>query len=470
MSCCNHHDEEEQISYYYDDDLSVCSDEEEEEEDLGKPSWECCKQYFDKQTPHPTTNIPPSQPANQVNPKPKPRSAPPKPRSAPPAPSDVCQPDGQGGFTVIGYPGSVCVSIGGRLTPMIPDGELNIGFPEPLGQEPYEDTLTPSRRILDSNTEYEEEVDSWFTKSGPDPVTPPSEPGLPGRQVSPDFSLMTSPSTMTATTAITATDMVNHQTIIAMSPSINTSHAPDDIGWINWTGTQWDGNPIDPASMTKEQMCAFLRPTGSPYIVRGIRELFYQVNPFVDNVNPTPSEIQDWNVEVINHIRRMMGYPDNLKNDPRLYLEARWADERKFSTVWDTPTYPGGTLGSSLGPCNDPNTGNHVDIAGGHCGAGFFPNESDRAKYIEASPYFNDFSKYPELQSYGARRSQAEGIKTVNTDLPWAIKVSSMMSGFICGEGTTGHAGPFLMREYMGVSWHVWHNGSNGTRGRFKWR
>lgn len=466
MSCC-HHDEEEEISYYNDDN-SFCSDEEEEEDIEKKPSWGCCKQYFDKHTPHPTSNKTPKQPANQVQSKTKS-----EPRSAPPVP-DICMPDGLGGFTVQGYPGSVCVSIGGRITPMIPEGEMNIGFPEPLGQEPYEDILTPSRSIIDSNTEYEEEVDSWFTARSdpspapaPSPVIPPSTPGLPGRQVSPDFTIMTSPSTMTSTTAISATDMVNYQTTLAVEK--NNFHAPDDIGWINWSGTEWDGNPIDPHSMTKEQMCAFLRPTGSPYVVRGIRELFYQVNPFVDNMNPTPSEVQDWNVEVINHIRRMMGYPDNLKNDPRLYLESRWADERKFSTAWDTPTYPGGTPGTSPGPCHDAN-GNPVDLAKGHCGASFFPNEADRARYIAAPPYNNDFSKYPELENYTARRSQAEGIKTVNTNLPWAIKVSSMMSGFICGEGLEGHSGPFLSREYMGVSWHVWNDGVHGTRGRFKWR
>ena len=275
------------------------------------------------------------------------------------------------------------------------------------------------------------------------------------RQVTPDYTA--------AGPYMSASSAVNHQS------TLYPNHDPDGIGWIDWTGTAWDGNPIDPSSMTPAQMCAFLRPTGSPYVIRGVREKFYAVNPFADNSNPTVEEINNWNVEVINHIRAMMGFTVLVKNDPRLYLEARWADERKFTQYWDTPQYPGGTPGTAPGPCHDGG-GNPVDIAGGHCGASFFPDPADRAPYISASPYLNDFVKYPELQNYTVRMSQAEGVKTVNSDLPWAIKVSSMMVGFICGEGTTGHAGSFLTREYMGVSWHVYHDGVHGTRGRFKWR
>ena len=276
-------------------------------------------------------------------------------------------------------------------------------------------------------------------------------------------------------TYLTADQAVSHQTRVSQAVSSVSSQDPDGIGWLSWSGTEWDGKPVDARNMTRKQLCEFLRPTKTKYVVRGLRDKFYAVKPFADNRNPTVREIEDWNLVAINHIREMLGYPVQVKHDPRLYLEARWADERKFTRDWDN-AYPdamtcsgGSCIGRAPGPCHDAG-GNRVDLASNHCGASFFPDPVDREPYISGAPYFGDFVKYPELENYNSRVSKREAVSAVNTDLPWSIKVATMMTSFICGEGTTGHAGSFLEREYVGIHWHIWSDGPTGTRGRFKWR
>ena len=309
------------------------------------------------------------------------------------------------------------------------------------------------------NDKYEEDVESALPSAST--TAPPPPPPAGTLQYSPDF-------TISSPYPSASQQIINQLTVSQAVPSV-TSQDPDGVTWLDWTGTTWDGNPINPSGMTPTQMCQFLRPTGSPYAVRGIRELFYQHNPFADNQNPTVMEINNWNVIVINHIRAMLGYTIQVVNDARLYLETRWADERKWTQSWDT-AYPlqGGLMyGQAPGPCHDTG-GNLIDIAGGHCGASFFPNATDRAAYLSAAPYNNDFTSYPELSNYQNRFSQSEQVKTVNTDLPWSIKMAVIMSGWICGEGTTGHAGPFLTRQRFGAHWHVNHNGVHGTVVRTK--
>lgn len=268
-----------------------------------------------------------------------------------------------------------------------------------------------------------------------------------------------------------APTMMDDATSISQAVPSVTSQDPDGIGWLNWSGTQWDGTPFDTTGKTKSQICSFLRPTGGPYNIRGIREKFYAVNPFADNLNPTPEEIDNWNIEVIRHFRAMLGVSTPVNNDPRLYLEARWADERKYTEAWDS-SYPSGTPGGPSGPCWNP-PGTPVDIAAGHCGASFFPNPADRATYIAEAPYSNDFAKYPELDPgvYTSRRGQAEGLNAADADLPWSIKLSVMLTHWICNEGLTGHPGPYVnpstARQWFGCSW--WLNGTV-LNFRGKWR
>lgn len=320
----------------------------------------------------------------------------------------------------------------------------DIGFPEPLGLEPFTKEICPTPEIIERNGEYEEDSEVWFSKPPPEAVQNP--------QYTPEYSLY----------ATSAPTMMNNLTALSQAVGSVTNQGPDN-NWMNWSGSQWDGNPIDPTTYSQSALCDWLRPTGSPYIIRGIREKFLAVNPFADLEAPTVAEINNWNVEVIKHFRDMFGNPTPIRWNARLALEARWSTERKRTTVWDAK-YPG-TFGSAFGPCG-------VGDGNIHCGESFFPDATDRALYISASPYNNDFVTYPELSPYENRYSQASGLSSTNADLPWSIKLSVIIASWICGEYLTGHPGPFVnptsAREEVGMDWW-WESGSL-VNFRVKWR
>lgn len=90
--------------------------------------------------------------------------------------------------------------------------------------------------------------------------------------------------------------------------SSNTAHDPDGIGWIaadNWVAAQWDGTVYNPSRMTKAEFSAAICPSVDR--IRGIREVFYQHNPFADNVNPTKAELDEWHRIALNHVRALIG-------------------------------------------------------------------------------------------------------------------------------------------------------------------
>ena len=301
----------------------------------------------------------------------------------------------------------------------------------------------------------------YFT--GPEIICPPPLPNPPSTalQYTPNF---------TETASATEFDMIMSSTAISQSTPKVFSQDPDGIGYIlptQWDEAIWDGLPYDPTGKTKEEICAWLKPTENPNIIRGIREKFYEVNPFADNTNPTPAEIESWTFDVIRHFRAMFGGGNPVGPDARLYLETRWADERTHTIYWDTE-YPFDPPGGSYGPCHTT-AGASVDTASGHCGASFFPDQTDRTPYIAEPPYNSDFVKYPELNGdgpgalipvltttgYTARRSAAEGISGVKPEIPWSLKVAVILAGWICTEGPGGHASSYLPpgRQKMGFSW-----------------
>jgi hypothetical protein len=194
--------------------------------------------------------------------------------------------------------------------------------------------------------------------------------------------------------------------------------------------------------------------------------LYYSKSPepFADKYMPTVIEIDNWNIEVINHIRNMLGITNEVKGDPRLYLEVAWADERKTSTIWDAK-YPG-SLNSAYGPCPQPG-------AQGHCGATFFPDAADHASYVSGAPYFNDYTKYPELADHTTRYSQSEGTGGTSARIPWSLRIAMVITNYILGEGISGHAGPALFRNTVGISWGCIPGGQingGGISFRAKWR
>jgi hypothetical protein len=278
----------------------------------------------------------------------------------------------------------------------------------------------------------------------------------------------------TKTTSPTGVDFMNNMTSVSQAVSTVDSQDPDGIKWLNWSGTEWDGVPysgyIGPSGRSSyPELCAFLKPNGG-YAIRGLREKFYQVNPFSDVTAPTIAEIDAWNIEVIKHIRALVGNTTPVSNDARLYLEARWSSERKFTQYWDSD-YPASEYvckdanknivdctGRAPGPCFLG--GVEYDLAGGHCGDSFFPDASDRTPYIQAYPP----STHPELVTYNSRSSEATSAGWgSNRDIPWSIRLAVAMVGTICNEGIYGHAGPMIGPEAKRLYGNAWWDKGTGT-------
>jgi hypothetical protein len=242
--------------------------------------------------------------------------------------------------------------------------------------------------------------------------------------------------------------------ITAYVNSKNYRHDPDGIPWIprsSWI--PWDGvTTINPCTSTKAQLMAFIfPPPGGINTMRGLRERFYEVNPYADNSNPTVAEIENWNIEIIRHFRRLLGFNQTthpVYNNKCLYLRAAWSEERARTNYWSTK-YPNGTLDGSSGPCTIPFSTN------AHCGGGFILNAEDQ------TPYLCPIDMAPCTATTGA-----EGIININTDIPWSIKISRIIGGFLNTDGIGSHTGPFIGREYFGSAWYM--NGGNTTF-RGKW-
>lgn len=241
--------------------------------------------------------------------------------------------------------------------------------------------------------------------------------------------------------------------ITAYVNSKNFRHDPDGIPWIprsSWI--PWDGvTTINPCTSTTQQIKNFVfPPPGGIHTMRGLREVFYQTNPFADNANPTVAEIEDWNIEVIRHFRRLLGFNQTthpVYNNKCMYLEAAWSEERARSNHW-TASYPG-TLNSAAGPCTIPFSSN------AHCGASFIPSITDQQPYL-----------CPPTMATCTGAGGAEGIQNINTDIPWAIKISRIIGVFLNSDGIGAHTGPFIGRPNFGSAWYV--NGGN-TLFRGKW-
>lgn len=280
----------------------------------------------------------------------------------------------------------------------------------------------------------------------PDPPTPPPPPINPP------------PTTQCPSLHPDATipgKMSQADTVRAITAATNAKgfrHDPDGIPWIqrSWW-IPWDGTPINPCTSTKEQLMAFIFPKpGGVHTMRGLRERFYEVKPFADNSNPTVSEIENWNIEVIRHFRRLLGFNQTthpVYNNKCTYLRAAWSEERARTNYW-TSKYPG-TIESSSGPCSNPYSSNR------HCGGGFILNPIDQIPY-----------KCPPTMEDCTASGGAEGIQTINTDIPWAVKMGRIIGTFLNTDGIGAHTGPFIGREYFGSAWFI---DGKSTEFRGKW-
>lgn len=234
-----------------------------------------------------------------------------------------------------------------------------------------------------------------------------------------------------------------------------TGHDPDSIGWINasdWEASKWDGTVYDPTTMTKAEFAAAICPGGDR--IRGIREVFYEHNPFADNKNPTKAEVDEWHRIAINHVRALVGYTSEdrkVKKDHCMFARALWGQERKFTTMWDAK-YPG-TFDSAYGPC--------VGGSNAHCGATFIPDAEDQAAYL------------PTGHAPCTTTAGAEGVTSApKSNIPWSIKWSRAFCQYLGSEGFWGgHVGPFFHREKFGFSFWDADKSNNNSNAilRGKW-
>lgn len=344
--------------------------------------------------------------------------------------------------------------VGSRNTPIPRPPVVTYRSPEPAFEWPVE--LMPEPTVEDwmdipIETIEEQEDFSFPTKNEPfedggvGPIDPPPPPPPDTTPLTPIYSV----------NPTSGTEQMDKATDLSQAvPSvINQGPEPTWIGttWNDGWG-EWDGTTIDISGKTPSQICPLLFKNG--YTMKGLRQLYYNIMPFADETAPTIKEIDLWNIEVIRHLRRLVGNTTPLEGDPRLYLEAQWADERRYTRVWDAE-YPG-TNGSAYGPC--------VASGNQHCGATFVPSFEDQAPYL---------TQYPGLAPFNFISGGSEGIGAVNTNVPWALKIVQRISDWVCKEGTGGHAGPFFSRTKVGMSFYTPIDGSGnataGTTLRVKW-
>jgi hypothetical protein len=231
----------------------------------------------------------------------------------------------------------------------------------------------------------------------------------------------------------------------------NAGHDPDGIWWIkreSWT--PWDGKTTyNPCKLNTAELQAGIFP-GSIHTMRGLREVFYQIKPFANNTHPTVAEIERWNIEVIRHFRRLLGFNESthpVENDKCTFLKSGWAEERSRSNYWSTK-YPG-SMDSAAGPCTIPWSKN------AHCGASFLPSNIDQAPYMEGTG----------LSSCGVTAG-AEGILTTKT-VPWAVLMSRVIGQFLWSDGIGAHTGPYVGRSKFGSAWYLAGGESLVLRGKW---
>jgi len=235
---------------------------------------------------------------------------------------------------------------------------------------------------------------------------------------------------------------------IASVPSV-TDHSPAGIGWITpaaWASATWDGIPYDVTGKTKAQICNWVFPTSNT--MRGLRQLYEAAPPFANPRYPTWGEIDLWNIKVVNHFRALFGIGP-ITPSYRLYNEAQWATERRWSTKWNS--YPASSA-LTYGPCPNANV---------HCGATFIPSIADQNWLLPGNPGATVGA------STMVRESTNEALGGVNTNIPWSIKLARALSVFLCYEGLVGHTGPFLRRQKIGMIFHDLGDGTTQIRFKF---
>lgn len=244
-----------------------------------------------------------------------------------------------------------------------------------------------------------------------------------------------------------------------VSHNITNSVPYTDGSWYAWDGvtrmTLWAPDTYTPAQLEQHHRdwydYIFPNAVGGNFAMRGLKQLYENLQPFANEDEPTVREFELWNLAVINHLRDMLGLPF-AQEDQGLYIRSKLSDERKGSTLWDAD-YPG-TLDSAFGPC--------IPGTNMHCGESFIPTQLSHQL-----PYWNDYyCNYP-LPITHPPLTYWQG-ETASIGVWWNGTAITSMSRFLKGVmfgGPYGHAGPFLGRPLFGMSI----GGPDATVFRSKW-
>jgi hypothetical protein len=213
-----------------------------------------------------------------------------------------------------------------------------------------------------------------------------------------------------------------------------TDHSPTaTLAW-----TEWDGvTTMNPCTNTAQDVINYIWPNGNA-AMRGLAEVYDQVQPFLDPANPTVKEVEDWNLEVIRHFRRLMGFSEEnnpLSHDQYLYYRTQIAWDRKKTDHYDSK-YPG-ELDSRYGPC--------IGGTWSHCGWHFVPNCEDQ------SPYF--LRNTDECFTLGS--GEAESILTgYGVARNWGQQMSDVIRKVFTQDGWAGHTPQLATAKTVGLSWN----------------
>lgn len=95
----------------------------------------------------------------------------------------------------------------------------------------------------------------------------------------------------------------------------------------------WDGIPFNINDYPDLQVLrAILWPVGTSQL-RGQAELYNTVQPFADELNPTPAEVEYWNYRVLIHFRALLGLSTPLVMNKCRSLQAQWLLEHIVNTA-----------------------------------------------------------------------------------------------------------------------------------------
>ena len=236
-------------------------------------------------------------------------------------------------------------------------------------------------------------------------------------------------------------EMINDFTRVLNSSRHIISHDPDGsllITSADWNNSKWDGVPKNPCKVPLKELVDWLFPKYSSYphslTMRGLRELFYKVKPFKDNNNPTVEEIELWFVEVVNHLRRLLGIQEMVIAKPMLSIISRVSSELSYTSEWNS--------------CNNPCVSKPDDT---HCGMFWKPPESCASKY---NTYKTGYCEGTDFSSNQA--NYWEGWYPLFDRLPWSLVFITHWRETMMTEGLDGvHVNPFLTQSEIGFT--VWH-------------